>query len=103
MPPVVVALPDCFTRLGGNQYINSASMGVWEDFLLYEMLPRIERRFGCGGPGRCGVSGNSSGGYGAITHALRHSDIWSAAVCHSGDMAFALCYLPDMRAVLRAP
>jgi hypothetical protein len=24
MPPVVVAFPDCFTRLGGNQYINSA-------------------------------------------------------------------------------
>src|ERR1700674_5705930 len=26
MPPVVVAFPDCFTRLGGNQYINSKSM-----------------------------------------------------------------------------
>src|SRR5215468_4882871 len=30
MPPVVVAFPDCFTRLGGNQYINSAAMGAWE-------------------------------------------------------------------------
>jgi hypothetical protein len=30
MPPVVVAFPDCFTRLGGNQYINSASVGAWE-------------------------------------------------------------------------
>ena len=29
LPPVVVAFPDCFTRLGGNQYINSASMGAW--------------------------------------------------------------------------
>jgi hypothetical protein len=29
MPPVV-AFPDCFTRLGGNQYINSASIGAWE-------------------------------------------------------------------------
>src|SRR5437764_14801651 len=29
MPPVVVAFHDCFTRLGGNQYINSASMGAW--------------------------------------------------------------------------
>ena len=28
MPPVVVAFPDCFTRLGGNQYINSASIGA---------------------------------------------------------------------------
>jgi hypothetical protein len=48
------------------------------------------------------VFGRSSGGYGAITHALRHSDIWSAAACHSGDMGFGLCYLPDMPAVLRA-
>ena len=102
MPPVVVAFPDCFTRLGGNQYINSASMGAWEDFLLHEMLPAIEQRFRCGGPGRRGVFGKSSGGYGAVTHALRHSDIWSAAACHSGDMGFELCYLPDMPAVLRA-
>jgi hypothetical protein len=47
-----LAFPDCFTRLGGNQYINSASMGAWEDFLLHEMLPAIEQRFGCGGTGR---------------------------------------------------
>jgi S-formylglutathione hydrolase FrmB len=102
MPPVVVAFPDCFTRLGGNQYVNSASVGAWEDFLLREMLPAIEQRFGCGGPGRRGVFGKSSGGYGAITHALRHSDTWSAAACHSGDMGFELCYLPDMPAALRA-
>jgi S-formylglutathione hydrolase FrmB len=102
MPPVVVAFPDCFTRVGGNQYINSASVGLWEDYLLHEMLPAIEERFRCGGAGRRGVFGKSSGGYGAITHALRHSDIWAAAACHSGDMAFEVCYLPDMPSVLRA-
>lgn len=101
MPPVVVAFPDCFTRLGGNQYINSAAMGLWEDYLLREMLPAVERQFGCGGDGRRGLFGKSSGGYGAIVHALRHSDVWSAAACHSGDMAFELCYLPDMPLVLQ--
>lgn len=102
MKPVVVAFPDCFTRLGGNQYVNSASTGAWEDYLLQEMLPEVEQRFGCGGAGRRGVFGKSSGGYGAITHALRHSDVWAAAACHSGDMGFEVCYLPDMPAVLRA-
>jgi S-formylglutathione hydrolase FrmB len=102
MSPVVVAFPDCFTRLGGNQYIQSTSVGAWEDFLLDEMLPAIEQRFKCGGAGRRGVFGKSSGGYGAITHGLRYSDIWSAVACHSGDMGFELCYLPDMPAVLRA-
>jgi enterochelin esterase-like enzyme len=66
------------------------------------LLPAIEQRFGCGGPARRGVFGKSSGGYGAITHALRHSDTWAAAACHSGDMGFEMCYLPDMPAVLRA-
>jgi S-formylglutathione hydrolase FrmB len=101
MPPVVVAFPDCFTRIGGNQYVNSTATGPWEDFLIDEMLPLIEQKFGCGGAGRRGVFGKSSGGYGAITHALRHSDVWAAAACHSGDMGFELCYLPDMPATLR--
>ena len=102
MPPAVVAFPDCFTRIGGNQYINSAATGAWEDFLTVEMLSAIELRFGCGGPGHRGVYGKSSGGYGAIMHAMRHSDVWSAAACHSGDMGFELCYLPDMPSTLRS-
>src|SRR5690348_11093989 len=102
MPPVVVAFPDCFTRVGGNQYINSTAVGLWEDCLLNEMLPAIEQHFHCGGRGRRGVFGKSSGGYGAIMHGLRHSDVWSAIACHSGDMGFELCYLPDMPAALRA-
>jgi enterochelin esterase-like enzyme len=102
MPPAVVAMPDCFTRLGGNQYINSDAMGRWEDFLIDEMVPEVERRFGCGGDGRRGLFGKSSGGYGAIVQAMRRPDCWSAAACLSGDMAFELCYLPDMPSVLRA-
>jgi len=101
MPPVVVAFPDCFTRLGGNQYINSTAIGPWEDYLIDEMLPLIERQFGCGGQGRRGVFGKSSGGYGAIVHALRHADVWAAAACHSGDMGFEWCYLPDMPIALQ--
>ena len=102
MPPVVVAFPDCFTRLGGNQYINSTAMGRWEDFLIDEMLPQVEQQFACGGNGRRGVFGKSSGGYGSIVHALRRTDTWAAAACHSGDMGFELCYLPDMPKILRA-
>ncbi|HIP79351.1 MAG TPA: enterochelin esterase [Kiloniellaceae bacterium] len=102
MPPVVVAFPDCFTRLGGNQYINSEALGPWEDILIDEVVPLVEQRLGCGGDGRRGVFGKSSGGYGAIVHALRRSDFWAAAACHSGDMGFELCYLRDMPAMLRA-
>ena len=47
--PCVIAFPDCFTKLGGNQYINSAAMGRWDDFLLKECVPFVEQKFGCGG------------------------------------------------------
>lgn len=102
MPPAVIAFPDCFTKLGGNQYINSAGMGRWADFLLMEAVPFVEGSFGCGGPGRRGVFGKSSGGYGAMVHALLHPEFWAAAACHSGDMGFELMYLPEFPNVLRA-
>lgn len=102
MPPVVVAFPDCFTALGGNQYINSAAMGRWADFLLEEAVPEVERQIGCGGLGRRGIFGKSSGGYGAIAHAMLYPDFWSAAACHSGDMGFEHVYLPEFPSVLRA-
>ncbi|HXQ42382.1 MAG TPA: alpha/beta hydrolase-fold protein [Candidatus Udaeobacter sp.] len=102
LPPVAVAFPDCFSRLGGNQYINSAAIGRYDDYLLQEVVPRIEDELGVGGPGRRGVFGKSSGGYGAIVHAMRHGDFWAAAACHSGDMGFELCYLADLPKVLTA-
>jgi S-formylglutathione hydrolase FrmB len=98
--PVVVAFPDCYSRLGGNQYVNSAAIGRYEDYLVDEIVPFVERQFGCGGDGRRAVFGKSSGGYGAIMHGLRRPDIWAAFACHSGDMAFELCYLNDVPKVL---
>lgn len=102
MPPCVVALPDCFTQLGGNQYINSAAMGRWDDFLRDEAVPLVEARFGCGGTGRRGCFGKSSGGYGAMVQAMLHPDFWNAAASHSGDVGFELLFIPDFSKVLRA-
>lgn len=101
MQPCVVVFPDCFTKLGGNQYINSAAMGLWADFLTREVVPFVEERFACGGAGRRGLFGKSSGGYGSIAHAMLYPDVWSAAACHSGDMGFELCYLPEFPRLLR--
>ncbi|HXI99723.1 MAG TPA: alpha/beta hydrolase-fold protein [Micropepsaceae bacterium] len=102
MPPCVIAFPDCFTKLGGNQYINSAGIGRWADFLLQEAVPLVESTFHCGGTGKRGLFGKSSGGYGAIVHALLYPDFWSASACHSGDMGFELLNIPELPRVLRA-
>jgi enterochelin esterase-like enzyme len=100
MGPVVVAFPDCYSRLGGNQYINSAAIGRYEDYLVDEIVPFVEGHFACGGDGKRAIFGKSSGGFGAITHGMRRADVWAATACHSGDMGFELCYLYDTHKVL---
>jgi len=101
MGPVILALPDCFTSFGGNQYINSMALGRWEDFLLEEMIPSIESRFRIRRePATRAVFGRSSGGYGALIQAMRHADRWGAVACHSADIDFDLCYRPDMAKAL---
>lgn len=101
MGPVVLALPDCFTSLGGNQYIDSAALGRWEEFLLDEAIPRIEQRYRVRrDPASRAIFGKSSGGYGALIHGLRHGDRWGAVACHSGDIGFELVYRRDLPAAL---
>lgn len=100
MGPVVCVLPDGFTSLGGNQYVNSSALGLWEDFLLEDVLPQIERRYRVRpGPRHRAVFGKSSGGYGALIQALKHGDRWAAVACHSGDLYFDLLYRRDLPVV----
>lgn len=103
MGPVIAVLPDCFTSLGGNQYIDSAAMGRWSTFLRHDLVPRIDAEFRTR-PGRTGraLLGKSSGGYGALVHGMRHADTWGAVACHSGDMAFDLVYRADLHKALDA-
>ncbi len=102
MPPVVVAFPDTWLWVGGNQHISSPVTGDWESFLAQEMLPQVEALTGAGGPGRRGLFGKSSGGYGAVCNLMRAPDVWAAAASHAGDMGFDLCYRPDFPALARA-
>jgi enterochelin esterase-like enzyme len=92
-PPIIVAAPDCFTRVGGNQYINSTATGRYEDYLVREVLPFVERAHPVG---RWGVAGKSSGGYGAIILGMRHAGTFSALADHSGDANFELCYMHEL-------
>lgn len=101
-PPVIVAAPDCFTRVGGNQYINSAGTGRYEDYLVDEIIPFVDAHYATIPRGRWGVFGKSSGGYGSIMLGMRRPDVFCALADHSGDACFELCYLGDFPAALDA-
>jgi S-formylglutathione hydrolase FrmB len=101
-PPVIVAAPDCFTRVGGSQYINSAGTGRYEDYVVDEVIPFVDERYRTLPRGRWGVFGKSSGGYGAIVLAMHRPDVFCALADHSGDAGFELCYFGDFAKALDA-
>jgi len=94
--PAILVMPDCFTRYGGSQYLDSAATGPYARHLIEELVPWVERSFRTlPGAAHRGVMGKSSGGYGAIVLGMKHPEVFSAVACHSGDMYFEYCYLPD--------
>lgn len=100
--PMIVVLPDCFTKYGGSQYINSGGTGRYEDYLMQELVPYIDAHYRTiPERERRGIAGKSSGGYGALVQAMHHPDIFGAVACHSGDMHFDLCYRQDFNGFLR--
>lgn len=89
MRPAVIVFPQTMTWFGGNQYINSPAVGRYADWLVDEVVPFVEARFNAGGSRtRRGVLGKSSGGYGAVLHAMTRADVWGAAAAHSADMGW---------------
>jgi len=101
--PMIVAMPDCFTYYGGSQYTNSTATGRYEDYLIEEIVPRVDANFRTiADRDSRAVVGKSSGGYGALIHAMRHADTFGLAASHSGDCYFDYCYLPDFPKAFRA-
>ena len=96
MPPVVVAMPDCYTSLGGNQYVNSPAVGAYADYLNEELVPFLSQRFNVpDNRGGRAVFGKSSGGYGALYLAMHYPELWGAAASHAGDAGFEWLFLPE--------
>lgn len=103
MGPAIFAFPDAFTRLGGNQYVDSVALGGWETFVAHDLVPQLRSRFRVLEDAKHhAVYGKSSGGYGALIQGLRHADRWGAVACHSGDVGFELVYRREFVALCDA-
>ena len=101
MAPAIVVFPDCFTALGGNQYINSSAIGDYATYLTRELIPFIDRSFRTkAAREHRGCFGKSSGGYGAMVHGLRYAKYWGAIANHSGDAYFDFVYKAEWPAAL---
>ena len=83
--PLIVVMPDT-----GRGFYTDAKEGMaWETAIVRDLVNYVDKMF----PtiptrrGRC-LAGLSMGGYGAVKLALKHPDLFSAAVSHSGALEF---------------
>ncbi|KRH78127.1 enterobactin/ferric enterobactin esterase [Ferrovum sp. JA12] len=96
IPDLIVVFPDAFTRLGGNQYINSSAVGNYGDYINQELLSFVDRSLPTiSHPDKRIIYGKSSGGYGAFMAALLYPDTWGNVGMLSGDCFFDALYRHD--------
>ncbi len=98
MAPCILVMPDTFTSLGGNQFVDSDIMGDWGTWLANDLRDQINSRYDVTS---FGLFGKSSGGYGSLVRGML-DDCWSAIVCHSGDCGFELLFGSEMASALTA-
>jgi enterochelin esterase family protein len=93
---MIVVMPDCITKYGGSQFINSSATGRYEDYLKYELVDYIDSNYRTVPKSKSrAVVGKSSGGYGSIMLAMRNPAIFGLMGSTAGDLCFEYCYKPD--------
>lgn len=101
-PDAVIVFVDAWTRRGGSQFLNSTSTGPYLDYLCDEVVPFVDEHYPVHAHrDHRGLSGKSSGGYGAMVVPMLRPDVFGALASHAGDALFECCYQPDFPAVAR--
>jgi enterochelin esterase-like enzyme len=81
LPPMILVMPDA----KATWYVNSADGKVrYEDMFVQELIPFIDRTYRTHAQRVYrGIAGLSMGGFGALTLAMRHPDLFSACAALS--------------------
>jgi choline dehydrogenase-like flavoprotein len=102
-PPAILVYVDCWTSLGGSQFLDSPGTGRYHTYLCDEVVPWVDANYRTlAGADQRGIAGKSSGGYGAMVTPMLRPDLFGGLATHAGDALFEHCYLPEFREVARA-
>jgi S-formylglutathione hydrolase FrmB len=102
-PPCVVVWVDCWTSVGGSQFLDSPGTGRYHTYLCDEIVSFVDSRFRTlAAAQHRGIAGKSSGGYGAMVTPMLRPDLFGGLATHAGDALFENCYLPEFRESARA-
>ena len=102
-PPAIVVLVDCWTSIGGSQFVDSPGTGKYHTYLCDEIVPWVDTTYRTlATREHRGIAGKSSGGYGAMITPMLRPDLWGGLATHAGDALFENCYQPEFRVTVRA-
>jgi enterochelin esterase-like enzyme len=101
--PFYLVLPDCMTRWGGSQFLDSKAHGAYQSYLVDEVIPEVEARFSTvAAPEGRAMVGRSSGGFGALRVALDRPGVVSVVASHAGDALFEVTMRPMLTSAATA-
>jgi S-formylglutathione hydrolase FrmB len=102
-PPAILVYVDCWTSIGGSQFLDSPGTGKYHTYLCDEVVPFVDERYRTlAAAEHRGIAGKSSGGYGAMVTPMLRPDLFGGLATHAGDALFESCYLPEFREATRA-
>jgi Putative esterase len=97
-PDAIVVFVDAWTSYGGSQFVDSIGTGPYQSYLCDEVVPFIDERYPTAADrGRRGITGKSSGGYGAMVVPMMRPEVFGALASHAGDALFEVSYIPGFR------
>jgi S-formylglutathione hydrolase FrmB len=99
----LIVFVDCWTSLGGSQFLDSPATGKYHTYLCEEVVPFVDARYRTlAEAAHRGIAGKSSGGYGAMVTPMLRPDVFGGLATHAGDALFEVCYQPEFAKVARS-
>ncbi len=88
---MIIVMPDGSNKYGGSFFLNSELIGNYEDYVAIEISNYIDNKYRTiRDRDACVIAGASMGGYGSITLAMKHPEIYSAVAALSPPLAFEI-------------
>ena len=101
-PPAIVVYVDAWTAYGGSQFVDSPGTGRYHSYLCDEVVPWVDARYRTlAAPENRGITGKSSGGFGAMITPMLRPDLFGGLATHAGDSLYEFCYIPEFAQSVR--
>jgi len=97
MEPMIIVMPNAMSYpYGFSMYSNSILNGNFEDYIVYDLVNFMDKRYNTisSNEGRA-VIGHSQGGYAAFKFGMFHPDVFGTIASHSGLLFVDALFSPE--------